>query len=168
MGVSCTNFSDKTQKTTVGDRAFPDMEIHTFFREFFVDEEKQMHVYATNFKLYTSDDEMELYNMFMDMFEDNIISTTARADKAIVHDKTLYTKLYTNVIIQASNGTVLYTEYIEWDNEERYFHTKEAVRIEQSDGSWLTGIGMEGDMKLENFIVYNEEDEGDLESFGSN
>ncbi len=164
IGVSCTNFSDKTEKTTVEARAFPDMEIHTFFREFFVDEIKQMHVFATNFKLYSSDNEMELYNMFIDIFEDNTISTKAKADKASIDDKTLYTKLYTNVVITASNGTVLYTEYIEWDNEKRYFHTEEAVRIEQSDGSWMTGVGMEGDMNLENFIMYNEEDEGELDS----
>ncbi len=160
IGVSCTDFSDKTERTTVSNEEFPDMEIYTFFREFFVADIKQMEVFATNVKFYVGTDSIELYDTFTHMFEENVITSSVSADKIIINDKTLYTKLYTNVVLKSSNGTVLYTEYIEWDNTKRYFHTKEAVRIEQPDGSWMTGVGMEGDMNYENYVVYNEEDEG--------
>ncbi len=160
LGVSCTDFSDKTVAESISSEEFPDMEIHTFFREFFVIDQKQMEIFATNVKFFSSSDTVELYKIFAHTFEDDIITSSVEADKAIINEKTLFTKLYTNVVLKSSNGTVLYTEYIEWDNTKRYFQTKEAVRIEQPDGSWMTGVGMEGDMNFENYIVYNEEDEG--------
>ncbi len=166
IGVSCTDFSDKNKDENIVAKniEFPDMEIHTFYREFFVANQKQMEVFATNVKFYANSNTVELYRTFAHVFENNIITSSVEADKAIIDEITLYTKLYTNVVLKSSNGTVLYTEYIEWDNTERYFHTKEAVRIEQADGSWMTGVGMEGDMNFENYVVYNEEDEGTPDS----
>ncbi len=160
FGVSCTDFSDKKEVKSVGDEKFPDMEIHTFFREMFVGDIKSMDVFATNAKMYTANNEVELYSTYGLLYENDIVTSSMKADKAIIDEDTLYTKLYSNVILITSNNTKLYTDYIEWDNNKRYFTTKEPVRIVQPDGSWLTGVGMEGDMNLENITVYNEEDEG--------
>ena len=160
LGVSCTDFSDNKEVKSVEDEKFPDMEIHTFFREMFVDNIKSMDVFATNAKMYEGHDEIELYSTYGLIYENDIVTSSMKADKAVIDESTLYTKLYSNVILITSNDTKLYTDYIEWDNNKRYFTTKEPVRIVQPDGSWLTGVGMEGDMNLENITVYNEEDEG--------
>ncbi len=142
------------------------MEMHTFFREMFITNLKQMDIYATNAKILSGKNELDLYDTFGHIYDEiGDITSSMKADRAIVDQRSLYTKLYTNVILKSSNDTRLYTDYIEWDNDRSYFTTDYPVRVEQADGSWLTGVGMEGDMNLENIIVYNEEDEGFADSF---
>ena len=70
-------------------------------------------------------------------------------------------EIYTNVIAKSSNNTTLYTEYLQWDNNTQKAKSPVPIRVEQEDGSWLTGSSMEGDMGLEHITIYNEVDEGD-------
>ena len=59
------------------------------------------------------------------------------------------------------NNSTLYTEYVQYDHEKSHFKSPVPIRVEQEDGSWLTGSSMEGDLAMENITVYNEKDEGD-------
>ena len=50
---------------------------------------------------------------------------------------------------------------LQWDNNTQKAKSPVPIRVEQEDGSWLTGSSMEGDMGLEHITIYNEVDEGD-------
>ena len=68
--------------------------------------------------------------------------------------------IFTNVVAKSSNNTTLYSEHVQWDNRNKFFMSPGPVKVEQEDGSWLTGSSMIGDMSMENIIIYNEVDEG--------
>jgi len=158
--ASCTKFDEPLPNVDEDFEIPPDMEFFGFKRESYITNFKQLDLFATNAKFYDSRNIIELYsNETYTYKEDNTIASSASADFTTIDQSSLFTTLYTNVIIKFSNDTVLYTEYLEWDNEKEFFQTPDTVRIEQDNGNWLTGVGMEGDMDMEIITVYNEVDE---------
>lgn len=162
MGVfySCTQF-DRVLPRTELEEVPPEMEFFGFRRESYITNFKQLDLFATNAKFYDSKSTINLYDARAYTYEsDGTISASISGDLAVIDENTMFTKMYTNVIAKTSNDTTLFTEYLEWDNEKRYFKSPVPIRIEQENGNWLTGSGMEGDLDMENVTIYNEVDEG--------
>ncbi|WP_157147289.1 LPS export ABC transporter periplasmic protein LptC [Brachyspira pilosicoli] len=161
--ISCTDFSKIGQDT--GDNNFerpPEMEFYGFRRESYVTNFKQMDMFATNAKFYDSKALIELYDSRNYTYDaDGTIAARVSGEFAKINKNTLYTEIFTNVVAKASNNSTLYTEYVQYDHEKSHFKSPVPIRVEQEDGSWLTGSSMEGDLAMENITVYNEKDEGD-------
>ena len=159
---SCTNFND-IDKNRVGDNFIPppEMEFFDFRRESYNTNFKQMELLATNAKFYENRKVIELYDTRTFTFESNgTIAASVIGQFATINQANLFIEMFTNVVAKASNNTTLYSEHIQWNNEEKLFKSPVPVRLEQEDGSWLTGSSMEGDMSMENVTIYNEVDEG--------
>lgn len=162
MNLGCTKFGVTFSETDEDFVMPPDMEFFGFKRSSYITNFKQLDLFATNAKFYDAREIIELYSNDTYTYEiDGTVASSATALFTTVHQKTLFTTFYTNVVIVFSNDSTLYTEYLEWDNEMEYFRTPEAVRIEQDNGNWLRGVGMEGNMGLEIVTIYDEVDEGD-------
>lgn len=105
---------------------------------------------------------IELYESRTYTYDSNrTVAASISGEFVKVNQDTLYTEIYTNVIAKSSNNTTLYTEYLQWDNDNQKVKSPVPIRVEQEDGSWLTGSSMEADMGLEHITIYNEVDEGD-------
>lgn len=159
--LSCTKFDVTLGETNTSTNVPPDMEFFGFKRETYVTNFKQIDIFATNAKFFDKKQIIELFDTRSYSYkEDGTIAASISADLTIIKENNLFTRFYTNVVAKASNDTTLYTEYLEWDNQKRYFKTPEHVRVEQDNGNWLTGSGMEGDLNMEHITIYNEVDEG--------
>ena len=120
-----------------------------------------MELFATNAKFYENRKIIELLDMRTYTYESNgTVAARVSGEFVTINQVNLFVEIYTNVVAKASNNTTLYSEHIQWDNDKKYFKSPVPVRVEQEDGSWLTGSSMEGDMSMENITVYNEVDEG--------
>ncbi|WP_300366914.1 LPS export ABC transporter periplasmic protein LptC [Brachyspira sp.] len=163
--VSCTDFKNLGNEFVNSNSnvdKIPNMEFYGFRRESYDTNFKQLDSFATNAKFFNDKKRIELYDSRTYTYESNkTIAASVSGQFVIINQDTLYTQIYTNVIAKSSNNTVLYTEYLQWDNEKKHFKSPVPIRVEQEDGSWLTGSSMEGDMGLENITIYNEVDEGD-------
>ena len=159
---SCTNFND-IDKNNVREDFIPppEMEFFGFRRESYNTNFKQMELFATNAKFYENRKIIELLDMRTYTYESNgTVAARVSGEFVTINQVNLFVEIYTNVVAKASNNTTLYSEHIQWDNDKKYFKSPVPVRVEQEDGSWLTGSSMEGDMSMENITVYNEVDEG--------
>lgn len=159
---SCTNFND-IDKNRVGDNFIPppEMEFFDFRRESYNTNFKQMELFATNAKFYESRKIIELLDTRTYTFESNrTIAASVEGEFVTINQVNLFVEMFTNVIIKASNNTTLYSEHVQWNNEEKLFKSPVPIRMVQEDGSWLIGTSMEGDMSMENVTIYNEVDEG--------
>lgn len=160
--LSCTNFND-IDKNRGGDDFIPppEMEFFGFRRESYNTNFKQMELFATNAKFYENRKVIELLDTRTYTYEeDGTIAASVEGKFATINQVNLFVEMFTNVVAKASNNTILYSEHIQWNNEEKLFKSPVPVRMEQEDGSWLTGTSMEGDMSMENVTIYNEVDEG--------
>ncbi len=160
--ISCTQFDVELIKPDTNFVKPPDMEFFGFKRESYITNFKQLDLFATNAKIYESRNMMELYSNQAFTYEaDGKVSASILSELSLINQETMFVQFYTNVIVKFSNDSTLYTEYLEWHDTNKKFKTPEAVRLEQDNGSWLTGVGMEGDLDLEAVTIYNEVDEGD-------
>lgn len=159
---SCTNFND-IDKNNGGENfiPLPEMEFFGFRRESYNTNFKQMELFATNAKFYESRKAIELFDTRTYTFESNgTIAASVEGEFVAINQANLFVEMFTNVIIKASNNTTLYSEHVQWNNEEKLFKSPVPIRMVQEDGSWLIGTSMEGDMSMENVTIYNEVDEG--------
>lgn len=159
---SCTNFDD-IDKDNIGDDFTPppEMEFFGFRRESYNTNFKQLELFATNAKFYESRKMIELLDTRTYTYESNgTVAARVEGEFVTINQANLFVEIFTNVVAKSSNNTILYSQHIQWDNEKKYFTSPVPVRVEQEDGSWLTGSSMEGDMSMENITVYNEMDEG--------
>ena len=162
--VSCTNFKDLGKEFEQKNDFVPppDMEFYGFRRESYDTNFKQLDSFATNAKFYNKKKLIELYESRTYTYDSNhTVAASISGEFVKVNQDTLYTEIYTNVIAKSSNNTILYTEYLQWDNDKQKVKSPVPIRVEQEDGSWLTGSRMEADMGLEHITIYNEVDEGD-------
>ena len=159
---SCTNFND-IDKNSEGENFIPppEMEFFGFRRESYNTNFKQMELLATNAKFYENRKVIELYDTRTFTFESNgTIAASVIGQFATINQANLFIEMFTNVVAKASNNTTLYSEHVQWNNEEKLFKSPVPIRMVQEDGSWLIGTSMEGDMSMENVTIYNEVDEG--------
>ena len=160
--ISCTNFND-IDNSNVSEEFMPppEMEFFGFRRESYNTNFKQMELFATNAKFYESRKIIELLDMQTYTYESNkTVAAKVSGEFVNINQVNLFIDIYTNVVAKSSNNTTLYSEHVKWDNENKIFTSPVPVRVEQEDGSWLTGSSMVGDMSMENIIIYNEVDEG--------
>ena len=159
---SCTNFNDIDKNNASEDFIPPpEMEFFGFRRESYNTNFKQMELFATNAKFYENRKVIELLDTRTYTYESNgTIAARVSGEFVTINQVNLFVEMFTNVVAKASNNTTLYSEHIQWDNDKKYFKSPVPVRVEQEDGSWLTGSSMEGDMSMENVTIYNEVDEG--------
>lgn len=159
---SCTNFNDIDKNRGSDDFIPPpEMEFFGFRRESYNTNFKQMELFATNAKFYENRKVIELLDTRTYTYESNeTIAASVIGQFATINQVNLFIEMFTNVVAKASNNTTLYSERIQWNNEDKLFKSPVPVRMEQEDGSWLTGTSMEGDMSMENVTIYNEVDEG--------
>ncbi len=160
--ISCTNF--KTLERRANDTNFvapPDMEFFGFRYESFDTNFKRVELFATNAKFYEKNKDIQLYDTRSYTYQaDGTVAARVSGQFLTVNQNTLFTEIYTNVVVKSSNNTTLYSEHIQYDNSNRFLKSPVPIKVIQEDGSWLTGSSLESDLGLEFITIYDEVDEG--------
>ena len=160
--VSCTDFKKLEKKES--DTNFvapPDMEFFGFRYESFDTNFKRIELFATNAKFYEKNKYIQLYDTRSYTYQsDNTVAARVSGQYAKIDQNTLFTEIYTNVVMKSSNDTTLYSEYVQYDHSNQFIKSPVPIKVVHEDGSWLTGSSLESDLGLEFITVYDEVDEG--------
>jgi LPS export ABC transporter protein LptC len=78
--------------------------------------------------------------------------SVAKADEAEIGTESHDILAWGNVELKASNGVLLYTDRLHWDNQRQRISTESAVKVVRK-GSILTGRGLQADRNLEDVTV---------------
>lgn len=90
---------------------------------------------------------VRFYNM------DGTPSSVLTSQTAVVHERTNNLEARGNVVVTSTDGTVLYTEELYWDERRQLIHTPAFVRI-VSPKEKLQGVGLESDQQLRNYRIF--------------
>ncbi|MEI7542410.1 MAG: LPS export ABC transporter periplasmic protein LptC [bacterium] len=91
-------------------------------------------------------------NFSMKTFEKNGSYSMTTGKRAIINTDNNFMEVSENVIYTASNGMVLKTEKLFWDNTLKKIYTDEKVMIIKGQ-SVLKGIGFESDASMQNMKI---------------
>ncbi len=85
------------------------------------------------------------------------ISAVLTSDSAVIDDRTRDMSAYGRVhVISTTNGTVVDSDRLFWDNKGRRLHSDSHVRIVSPErNERLEGSGFESDESLRNYTIYN-------------
>ncbi len=78
--------------------------------------------------------------------------STLTAKKGLLNTKTNHMEARDRVKMVSSDGVVLTTEKLDWDQSRERIYTNQPVRVERQD-SILTGIGLEADSELRHLEI---------------
>ncbi len=103
----------------------------------------------------------QVYEMKKKIFGQGVVITynqpdghksTLSGDKAVINTDTNALVISGNVTGRSSDGTVLKTERVFWDNEKNILYSKDAVAVYRS-GAVLRGKGFESDAGFKNIVI---------------
>ncbi len=80
------------------------------------------------------------------------VQSTLTAKKGLLNTKTNHMQAVDQVKMVSSDGVVLTTEKLDWDQSKDRIYTDQPVRVERQD-SVLTGIGLEADSELKHLEI---------------
>ncbi len=88
----------------------------------------------------------------MTTFEKNGKESVLTGKRAEIKTDTNFMEVNENVRFKASNGMILKTQRLFWDDKERKMYTEAEVIIIK-DGNVLKGIGFESDAEMKNMVI---------------
>jgi LPS export ABC transporter protein LptC len=113
---------------------------------------KEWEIEGRNAQVFEMKKKIFVQNFKMKTFEQNGAFSTTTGKRAEIQTDTNFMEVNDNVRYTASNGMVLKTEKLFWDNEQKKIYTDEQVIIIKGQ-SVLKGIGFESDASMQNMII---------------
>lgn len=112
-------------------------------------------VHATHIRLYEEKKETLLDSgIVVDFFNaSGQHSSKLTADRGRVHDVTKDLEAYDNIRFVSDSGTVVVTDYLFWDNDQKKVRSDKFVTV-TSPKERLQGYGFEADQNLKNYVIY--------------
>ena len=113
---------------------------------------KQWEAVASHARVFYGSQKAKAEEVEITYFQNGREVSHATARKADIDMDTFDLLAEGDVVVKAANGVVLLTERLAWDNDFEQVRTRSKVRVLKG-GSWLTGIGLVADRKLEHVEV---------------
>jgi LPS export ABC transporter protein LptC len=110
---------------------------------------KAHHIAVYNEKQYTDVDS----GAIVDFYKNGIVVSTLSAKRGRVIDSTKNIEMYDSVVVVSTDGSVLKTEKLHWDNKQQKVSSDVAVKIKTPAES-IEGIGFESDQGLKNYKIF--------------
>lgn len=146
----------------------PDQEIDGFSLTQTSDGRRLWALRADRALIYEEADRVETFDIRVDFYDEaGEVQSTLTSDEGLLMRKTNDMEAIGNVVVQASDGAVLTTEHLEWNERTGRIETDLFVRVRRADDV-MTGVGLEADPDLTNITVksdfkaYVREDDGTL------
>jgi LPS export ABC transporter protein LptC len=113
---------------------------------------KEWEIEGKNAQVFEMKKKIYVQNFNMKTFEKNGAYATTTGKRAVIQTDTNFMEVSENVRYTASNGMVLKTEKLFWDNAQKKIYSDEQVIIIKGQ-SVLKGIGFESDSSMENMVI---------------
>lgn len=113
---------------------------------------KEWEIEGKNAQVFELKKKIYVQNFIMKTFEKNGSYSTTTGKRAVINTDTNFMEVNDSVKYTASNGMVLKTEQLFWDNALKKIYTEEKVVIIKGE-SVLKGIGFESDASMQNMII---------------
>jgi LPS export ABC transporter protein LptC len=107
---------------------------------------------AVRAKVYQRANRAEAEQVTMTYFQNGRRVSQAQADKADMDLKTYGVKAHGNVRVKGTNGVLLITSQLDWDNVKQEATSQARVRVERK-GTVLTGWGLRADRALKDVRI---------------
>jgi len=120
-------------------------------------------VYADHIRVY--EDQLVTFldsNVVVNFYNrDGQHTSTLRADRGKVNDRTKDLEAFDNIVFKSDSGTVVTTDYLFWDNRQRQVRSDKFVTI-TSPKERIQGYGFEADQSLKNYTIYKVSGQAEL------
>ena len=87
--------------------------------------------------------------------KEGIHSSVLNSEKGKIFDHKQNMQAFGNVIVKSDSGIILYTDTLEWDNENQKIISKIPVKITTQDGDTLYGDSFKSDPNMVNYQITN-------------
>jgi len=146
----------------------PDQEIDGFTLTQTSDGKRLWSLRADRALVYEEADRVETIDIRVDFYDESgDVRSTLTANEGLLLRRTNDMEAIGNVVVQASDGAVLSTEHLRWNEMSGRIETDLYVRVRRDDDV-MTGVGLEADPDLTNirvkseFHAYVRDDDGSL------
>lgn len=100
-------------------------------------------------------DTIIIYNFLLKFYDmDGTISSILKADSGYIVEETNDLKALGNVVVESNDSTILWTDELNWIENEQKIQTESFLRYKKGDKIY-TGVGMEADPDLKYIIIKN-------------
>lgn len=148
--VSCQDQSPDEREASPG---LPDQEIEGFRLTHTRDGARLWVLSASLAEVYEQADRVELSGLRVDFFDDKgDVRSTLTASRGVLSRRTNDMEALGSVVLISSDGTVLTTERLVWNERRGKIQSDRAVRVTKGKDV-MTGVGMESDPDLTNIRV---------------
>lgn len=113
---------------------------------------KEWEIEGKNAQVFEMKKKIYVQNFIMKTFERSGKYSTTTGKRAVIQTDTNFMEINEQVRYTASNGMVLKTEQLFWDNALKKIYSDKQVIIIKGD-SILKGIGFESDASMQNMVV---------------
>jgi LPS export ABC transporter protein LptC len=110
---------------------------------------------AVRAKVYQQANRAEAEEVTLTYYQNGRRVSQAQADKADMDLKTYGVKARGNVRVKGTNGVLLTTSQLDWDNVKQLATSQARVRVERK-GTVLTGLGMRADRALKDVRILDD------------
>lgn len=131
----------------------PDTEIFNFTYKYTKNERTVWELFSDKASVFKEKNLTRIEGVHLVFYRTNRIDTTVDSKFGEIRDETRLLSSISNVVLRTSDGTVLYTDLLHWDNSKNLLFTDQYVKIIRKNNDIIQGIGMEADHQLQKLII---------------
>ncbi len=135
-------------------KEMPDSEIFDFSYKFTDKGKLAWELFSEKAEIYKKNHLIKVNGVHLTFYnKDGSINTGVDSKYGVVYEDKHLLSAISNVVLRTSDGAVLYTDILFWDDNRKKLYTDSAVKIVRENGDIIEGIGLEADQKLEKVII---------------
>ncbi len=154
--VCCSNKQSTQKKSTADTNVIsnlPDTEIYDFSYKHTNKDKIIWELFSKIGKVFDRKGIIEIEGVNLNFYKNNKPDSTITSKYGQIDEHKDILTAISNVVLTTSDGTVLYTDLLHWDNNKSLLYTEKFVKIIKQNGDIIKGIGMEADNQLEKLII---------------
>lgn len=130
-----------------------DSEIYDFSYKYTNKEKIVWELSSKKAKVYNKKGLIKITGVNLNFYKNNKVDTTIVSKFGEIYEEKKLLTAITNVVLTTEDGTILYTDILNWDENKNLLYTDEFVKIVKKNGDIIRGIGLEADHNLEKLVI---------------
>jgi len=134
-------------------KKIPDVILYDFSYEFTNKDQPVWILYSKKAEVFKDDDIIKVDGVHLLFYKNGKQDSILDSKFGEVREREKILSAISNVVLKTSDGSILYTEILHWDDNISRLYTDEYIKIVRPNGDIIEGIGMEADNNLEKLII---------------